>query len=322
MAKSVILIAERHFSPAAIKILGKAGHAVEFGDRRRFLKNLPRAEAVITGLEVKFNKPMLVRAKRLRLIASRTTQLRYVDLAEAKRRGIKIINIKGNSSVLRKIPSTAEETFALLLALVRNIPWAFNSIKQGKWERRKYGGNELAGKTIGLIGFGRLGSYVSRYARAFGMAVIAYDPYVSAEKMARSGVKKVSAERLLKTSDVVSLHCVYNDKTEGMLGRRHFRMMKPAAVFINTARGEITDEAALLEALNKKWIAGAAVDTLSNEDPRGKHLIKNSLVEYARRCENLIIVPHLGGATAEATEKTQIYIAELAAKWLRRHLKI
>lgn len=318
MAKPTILIAEKNFSPKAKKILASAGRVVDFGDRRRFLKNLGRADAVVAGLEVRFDRKTLSRAPRLKLIATRTTQMRHIDLAEAKRRGIAVINIKGNSAVLRKIPSTAEETMALVLALIRKIPWAFDSVKRGRWERRRYGGHELSGKTIGLIGFGRLGSYVSRYARAFGMKVIAYDPYIPAKKMARSGVKKFSPERLLKISDVVSLHCIYNDKTEGMLGRKHFRMMKPTAVFINTARGEITDEAALLEALRKKWISGAALDTLSGEDPRGKHLKNNPLVEYAKRRENLIIVPHLGGATAEATEKTMVYIAELARRWLQR----
>lgn len=315
----VILIAERYFSAKAKKILLSLGRVIDFTNRKEFLRNLPRANVILTGLEVKFSKPMLEKASNLKLIATRTTQLRYIDLAETKRRGIKVINIKGNSAVLRKIPSTAEETMALLLALIRKIPWAFDSIKSGKWERRKYGGNELQGKVIGLIGFGRLGGLVARYARAFGINVMAYDPYVSAKKMARRGVKKVSLPKLLKTSDVVSIHCVYNDKTENLLSRNHFQMMKPSTFLINTARGEITDEKALLEALQKKWIAGAAVDTLSNETPNGSHLKRNPLVRYAKAQENLIIVPHLGGATAEATEKTQIYIAELAHRWLLKN---
>lgn len=151
------------------------------------------------------------------------------------------------------------------------------------------------------------------------MKVIAFDPFVSKEKMARQAVQKVGLETLLKTSDIVSLHCIYDKSTEKMLGRKHFKLMKPSAVFINTARGEITDERALLEALKKKWIAGAAVDTLSGETPDGSHLQDNPMVAYARNHENLIIVPHLGGATVEATEKTQVYIAELAAGWIKRH---
>lgn len=315
-----ILLAEQTFSPSAKKILASAGQVIDFGNRTQFLKYLPQADAVLTGLEVMFDAPLLDRATNIKLIASRTTQLRYLDLEETKRRGIKVINIKGNSPILRRITSTAEEAFALLLALIRKTPWAFDSIKQGKWARSRCVGSELSGKTFGAIGFGRLGTMVSRYAHAFAMRVIAYDPSVPRDKMARHGVKKVSLEVLLRESDAVSLHCVYNDQTANMLGLKDFRMMRRAAVFINTARGEIIDERALLRALREGWIAGAAVDTMRDEVPSGSHLKKNPLVEYARHNENLIIVPRLGGATREATERTQVYIAKLATHWIKRHL--
>lgn len=312
-----ILIAEREFSDRAKAILKKSGKVIEFGSRPSFLKQLPSADAVVTGLEVKFNKPMLDRAKRLKLIGSRTTQLRYLDLEECGRRGIKVVNIKADAPPLQKTPSTAEETIALILALLRRIPWAMRSLERGEWDRKKYGGHELFGKIIGLIGFGRLGRMVTNYSRAFGMKVIAYDPYVSAKEMSSCAAHKVALPFLLKNADIVSLHAVYNDQTYGMLKEKHFRLMKPAAVFINTARGEITDENALLKALENFWIAGAAVDTLANESPDGAHLINNPLVEYAKKNENLIIVPHLGGATKEAIDRTQIYISELVVKAIK-----
>lgn len=315
-----ILIAESDFNPDAKSILAEVGRVVEFKSREQFLRNLAKADAVIAGLQIRFDKSMFQRARCLRLLASRTTQMRHIDLVEARRRGIAVIHIKGNARVLKNVTSTAEETMALSLSLMRNIPWAFDSVKACRWERRKYGGHEARDKRMGVIGFGRLGRHVARYARTFGMHVIARDPFVSRETMARRGVEKVSLEKLLRISDIVSLHSVYNEETRGMLRRRHFRLMKPSAIFINTARGEITNEHALLEALRKKWIAGAALDTLSGETPEGSHLKRNALVQYAKRHENLIIVPHLGGATAEATERTMVYIARLARNWIMRHV--
>lgn len=313
-----ILLAEKIFSLKAKKILSQKGRVLDFISRRAFLRNLPKADVLVNALEVKLDRNILEKADRLRLIGSRTTQLRYINLGVCKERGIKVINIKANSAVLRMTPSTAEETMALIFALLRRIPWAFDSIKKGRWERKKYEGRELFGKTIGLIGFGRLGRMVAKYGRAFGAGIVAYDPYVGKRAMGLFGVKKMSLISLLRKSDVISLHSIYNDSTFGLLKQEHFKRMRPDAIFINTARGEITDEAALLMALKKGWIAGAAIDTLAGETPNGSHLKGNVLVEYARKNKNLIIVPHLGGATKEATERTQIYISELVVKELKK----
>lgn len=317
-----ILIAEKDFSEKAKNILAKAGDVFDFVSIDEFFKNLPSADAVITGLEVKLSKNLISSAKKLKLIGSRTTQLRYLDLGECSKRNIKVVNIKASSDVLKKTFSTAEETIALILSLLRNIPSAFESIKRKEWDRKKYAGSELNGKTLGLIGFGRLGSMVAGYGHAFGMKVLACDPFVKASEMRKNYARKAGLNEVLKKSDVVSLHSVYDDSTFGMIREKHFKLMKPTAVFINTARGEITDEKALLKALDRKWIYGAALDTLSNESPDGKHLFKNPLVEYARKNNNLIIVPHLGGSTKEANERTQVYISKLASneikKWKRK----
>ncbi len=316
-----ILIAEKDFSEKAKKVLTKLGHVIDFQSSETFLRNLPKADVIVTALEVKLDKTILDLAKCLRLVGTRTTQLRYIDLEECRRRGIKVVNIKANSTTLQKTFSTAEETMALILSLLRRISWAFDSIKRGEWERKKYGGKELQGKTIGLIGFGRLGKMVAHYSFAFGMKVVAYDPFIGGTEMNYCGVKKETLENLLKKSDIVSLHAIYNDTTYKLLGDKHFRMMKSGSIFINTARGEITDENALLKALRNKWIAGAAVDTLSDESPDGGHLLKNPLVTHAKNYENLLIVPHLGGATQEATERTQIYIASLVAREIKNLFK-
>jgi D-3-phosphoglycerate dehydrogenase len=298
----VILLAEP-FADAARRVLADVGEVVDWDEAR-----VGEAEAVVTGLELHVRKPLLDRMPKLRVIASRTSQLRHLDLDEAKRRGIEVLWIEADAPALQETTSTAEETFALLLALVRNVPWAFDALKDERWERRRYGGHELKGKTLGVIGYGRLGRMVADYARAFGMRVLVNDP----------GEDGIPLDELLRESDVVSLHCTYDDSTRGLLGEEEFRSMKPTSYFVNTARGEITDERALLKALEERWIAGAAVDTLADEEPDGSHLRRNPLVEYARANENLIVLPHLGGATAEATERTQVYIAEKLADWLRR----
>ncbi len=313
-----ILLAESEFGKEAEALLKKHGRVIQYGSHRLFLKNLPAADIIVTGLEEKLLSSVLRSALRLRLIGSRTTQLRYIDLDECKRRGIKVVNIKADSPVLKNTPSTAEETMALIFALARNIPWAFDALKRGKWERRKYGGTEMKGKSLGLIGFGRLGKLVAGYAQSFGVRVSACDPFVPAAEMRRHGVRRLALGALLKSSDIVSVHATYNDSTFGMLKREHFRMMRPHALFINTARGEIIDEKALLLALRGGWLAAAAVDTLAGEKPDGSHLADNPLVHYARNHENLIIVPHLGGATKEATEKTQNYISALVVKEMRK----
>jgi D-3-phosphoglycerate dehydrogenase len=303
-----ILIAERHFSPVARAELEQVGEVIPF---ERFDEELPSADAMLVGLEIEVDRSVLDRAPKLGAIATRTSQLRHIDVGEARRRGIEVLSIESDEPVLQETTSTGEETFALVLALLRHVPWAFDSIKGERWERARYMGRELAGRTIGLVGYGRLGQMVAGYARAFHMQVLANDPYVDI-----GDAEAVSLEELLRRADVVSIHCTFNDETRGLIGGDELALMKSSAVLVNTARGEIVDEAALLAALESGQIAGAAVDTLSGERPDGAHLQDNPLVRYAREHENLIILPHLGGSTVEATERTQIHMSRRLAKYL------
>jgi D-3-phosphoglycerate dehydrogenase / 2-oxoglutarate reductase len=313
-----ILLAETLFSPTARAVLGRAGTVVPFESYERFLERLPDADAVVAGLEIQFDAEVLGRSERLAVIASRTSQLRHIDLDTAARRGIEILFIDPRDPVLQRTASTAEETFALVLALARNLPWAFDAVKRAEWDRARYGGRELHGKTLGLIGFGRLGRMVAGYARAFGMEVLAFDPNVDDETIAAAGAQPAGLELVLADSDVVSVHCTYSAETYGLLGAAEFATMRRGAFLVNTARGEITDQDALLAALLSGHLGGAAVDTLAGELPDGSHLETNPLVEYARGHENLIVLPHLGGATAEATERTQLHIAEMLVTYLER----
>ena len=317
MKRPTILVGESRFADPARAVLEGAGEVIDYESRDAFVARLPEADAVVVGLEVHLRDELLARADGLRVIATRTSQLRHIDLDEAERRGIAVLSIEPQAPVMQQTTSTAELAIGLLLSLVRNIPWAFDSMKAGRWERVRYGGTELRGKTIGIVGCGRLGRMMAGYAQAFGMRVLAHDRARKRDEIQALGAEPAALERLLEESDVVSLHCTWSEETRGLIGRAQLGLMRPGSVLLNTARGEIVDEQALLEALESGRLSGAAIDTLAGEQPDGSHAAGNPLVEYARAHENLIILPHLGGATAEATERTQVYISEKLVAWLR-----
>ncbi len=321
MAKKLTtLIAEPDYSPKAISAYRKLGPVCfwfgsKANERRRWLAS---AEIFVVRLALSVTKDLMDQMPKLKVIATSTTGLNHIDTPYAQERGVKIISLRGHTGFLKTIPSTAEETIAFMLALTRNIPWAFEDVKNGSWRTNKWAGRELSGKTLGIVGFGRLGSMVARYASAFGMNILACDPYVPARVMHALGVKKVSMGILLRKSDVVSLHVLLTDGTHDLVQEKHLKMMQPTAYVINTARAELIEHGALYKALRNKWIAGAAIDVLRDERPNGSHLRKDPLWHYARTNRNLIIVPHIGGTTYEAMGITQEFIAELVLQHCKR----
>lgn len=310
MLKHLSLITEpKGYSPKALAVLKTLGPVWDLTEAKKHPTVLKKTTILAVKLGVKISKPFLDRLPNLKIIGTSTTGLNHIDMAEAKCRGIRVISLRGETKFLKTIFPTAEETLGLIIMLMRNLPWGFDAVRRGRWDKNKLYGHELHGKTLGLIGFGRLGSMVAKFGRSFGMRVIACDPQVPAAVMARAGAKKVLMEALFRAADAVSNHVLLTEKTHNLVKRRHFRLMKPTAYYINTARGELNDERALLEALQKKWIAGAALDVLASEDPKGRHVRNHPLVRYARTHKNLIIVPHLGGATFESMQKTEEFIA-------------
>jgi len=311
------LITEGEYSPKAVAMYKSLGQVFFWHklNKNQKQKLLSRADILAVGLSLNLDKNFLSRAKNLKVIATNTTGLNHIDMAYAAKRGIKVISLRGRTSFLKNIPSTAEETFALILALVRNLPWAFwDVVDAGRWDRMLWRGRQLHKKTIGLLGFGRLGKIVAKYARAFGMRVLASDPYVSKKEMEKRGVGKVKMEEVFKKSDIVSLHVLLTDDVYNLVKEKHLRMMKRFAYLINTARAELIEKNALWKALKNKWIAGAAIDVMWDEEPTGAHLKRDPLASYAKTHKNLIILPHVGGATFEAMEVTQDFIAELVVK--------
>jgi D-3-phosphoglycerate dehydrogenase len=317
----ITLITEpKDYSQKAIRLYKSLGRVYFWPELTKKNKKAIQKSAhiLVTGLKYQINSKWIDEMPNLEVIATNTTGLNHIDLKEAKKRGIKIISLRGQTDFLKNVPSTAEETFALMLSLIRNIPWAFDDVKKGNWNRDKWRGHQLFEKTLGILGFGRLGKIMARYARAFGMEVIACDPYVSGAAMKQRGVRKADMLTLFKKSDVVSLHVLLTDENYNLVKEKHLKMMKPSAYLINTARAELIEKDALLKALKNKWIAGAAVDVLWDEKGNGGHLKKDPLAAYAKNNKNLIIVPHIGGATFEAMEITQEFLAELVVGYFKK----
>jgi D-3-phosphoglycerate dehydrogenase len=278
--------------------------------RAELLNAIREADAILIRVDTKLDQEILSKAKKLKVIGSATTSLDHIDVNYAAERGIQIVSLQGEHTV-----STAEFTFTLILSLLRKLPWAFESLKQGNWNRSEFLGTELRGKTLGIIGFGKIGKEVARIAQAFGMSVIAYDPFVDAKEAESIGVKLFDLETVLKSSDIVTIHALLTQETKGMINAEKISKMKPTACLINVARGEIVDEDALVDALESKKIAAAACDVFSNEP-----LDKNSrLIKYTQRNNNLLITPHIGASTADAVEIASRAIIqkvkEILLKW-------
>ncbi len=311
---NILIIEPDRYSPKAIAAYEKIGNVFA---TRNFRKLLPEADILVARL-FHIDKKIIDRAKRLKIIAVNTTGLNHIDLREAKRRKIEIVSLRGKTDFLDKIYATAELTFGLIISLIRKIPASYSAVVGGAWNRYDFAGNELNGKALGIVGLGRLGKKVAKYAQTFGMNVIAYDPNVSRKEMKKIGVSKITLEGVFKKSDIVSIHALHNLTSDRLIKRKHFKLMKPTALLVNTARGEIVDEAALLGALNKKQIAGAALDVLANENSI-KDFSQHPLIQYARKNQNLIITPHTGGAAIEAWQKTEEYLAEQVLEYFKNH---
>jgi D-3-phosphoglycerate dehydrogenase len=310
-----ILLAEKSsFSTRGVQALSEIAptDALDLGqdELRATIKDY---DILVVRLGLHVDKSVLVAAERIRVVGTPTTGLDHIDLEAARERNVAVLSLKGERAFLDEVYATAEHTFALLLSLIRQIPSAFQAVKDYTWRRDLYRGTELYGKVLGIVGFGRLGRMVCRYGLAFGMKVLVYDPY---QRTLPDGIEAcASLEDLLVSSDVISLHVPLNADTEGMFSDEQFALIRPRSVLINTSRGAIIDEAALLRALQSKSLAGAALDVLCDEHLLDR--IKSSpLIEYARKHANLIITPHIGGATQESVEKADLFLANKIAQFL------
>ncbi|MDE1860229.1 MAG: hydroxyacid dehydrogenase [Candidatus Micrarchaeota archaeon] len=302
---NILVLEPEYFDKEIIDLLRKAGKVrAKRLSRKQLEEAIPEVDVLIVRIEEHIDKDLLSVAKRLKIIGSVTTGLDHIDVEYAKGMGIKIINLHGLHTA-----STAEYTIGLMLSLLRRIPWSYKSLSRGVWKRYQFIGSILEGKTLGVVGLGRIGSRVATYARAFGMNVIYFDPYVDSSPIAR----RVTLEELLRESDIVTVHAALTSGSKGELGYEEMKTMKKSAFLINTSRGAVVSEDALLEALKNKVIAGAAIDVFVNEPLTDKD---NQLLAYARKHSNLLVTPHVAASTRESAHDASLEVAAAVIKEL------
>ena len=301
------------YSDAAREILCSLGEVDEgVRDREELLERIGHYDAVIVRLKFRIDDENLEAARRLKAIVSATTGLDHIDLDAAEKRGVEVLSLRGETEFLRSIPATAEHTWAILLALVRHIPAAADSVLSGRWDRDAFRGSELQGKRLGVLGVGRIGERVARYGAAFDMPVVGYDP---APKRRVSIVQYCgSLGALLELSEILSIHVPLTEQTTNLVGSDELALLPERAILVNTSRGDVLDEAALLDALSSERLAGAALDVVAGESKHGGP--RSELVRYAAEHENLLLTPHIGGATLESIAKTDLFMARKLQRWL------
>jgi D-3-phosphoglycerate dehydrogenase len=255
------------------------------------------ADAVLVRSATQITRDSLARANGLKVIGRAGVGVDTIDVEAATERGIAVLTAPAGNTI-----SAAELTLALTLALARRVSAADRSMKAGQWDRKSFSGTELYGKTLGLVGAGRIGGEVAKRARAFGMHIVTYDPFLNAERAMALGIERAELDDVLRRADVVSLHVPLTDATAGLLGDRELGLMKPTAVIVNAARGGIIREDALVRALQEKRVAGAALDVFEQEPLPATHPL--------RSLDNVVLTPHLGASTAEAQQNVALEIAE------------
>jgi D-3-phosphoglycerate dehydrogenase / 2-oxoglutarate reductase len=290
-----IVVADK-ISDRGIALLRDADWNVVMPTAATLPSEIADADALVVRSATKVTAALLEKAGRLRAIGRAGVGVDNVDVDAATRRGVLVMNTPGGNSV-----SVAEHTLALMLGLARAVPQANASIHAGKWEKSAFSGTEMRGKTIGLVGLGRVGTEVARRARALEMKVLAHDPFVTPAAAAEVEVELVPLDDLLRRSDVISLHTSLSAQTEKLIDAAAIAKMKKGVRLINCARGELIDEAALAEALKSGHVAGAALDTFAQEPPKNSPLVG---------LPNVIATPHIAGSTAEAQEEVGTAIAQ------------
>lgn len=258
--------------------------------------NIEQVDAILDAyMKISFHEDRLVRALKLKIIVTATTGANHIAGHFLEKKGIPLWTLKGQEHITKDITAAAEHSWLLLLAVSRQLKGAVQEVLDGNWERNKFPGWMLRGRTIGIVGCGRIGGWMSRYAEAFGMKILGYDPF---KPILLAPFVSVSFEELLSSSDVISIHVPLSEQTTNLFNAKAFSLIKKGAILINTSRGEVVDEAAMLLALKDGTLNGAGVDVLQGEPNTAHH----PLVEYARQHDNLIITPHIGGFSPDALD--------------------
>src|SRR5205807_498032 len=267
---------------------------------------LRAADGVIVRSGTRITAELLENPGKLRAVVRAGVGVDNIDVAAATRHGIVVMNTPGGNTV-----STAEHTITLLMALARHIPTADASLRQGKWERNKFVGTQLAGKTVGIVGLGRVGREVARRAAGMDMKVIGFDPFLAPDKAAQLGIESVAdIDLLLPRCDFLTVHTPLTDETRNLIDARRLALLSRGARVLNCARGGIINEQALAEALRSGHLAGAAIDVFVQEPPPADHPLL--------KLPNVVVTPHLGASTVEAQESVAREAAQLLVDFLTR----
>jgi D-3-phosphoglycerate dehydrogenase len=304
---SVKVLVSDPLSARALDILrGTPGLSVE--ERRglteaELLPLVSDIDAWVVRGATKVTRRLIEAAPKLRWVARAGAGIDNIDAVAARERGVGVLNVPGANAV-----AVAELVFGLLLGLFRQIPAADGSLKRGAWDKSRFKGRELRGKTIGIVGLGQIGRAVAQRALAFQMTCVGHDPLVSDDTMRDMDVEPLSLSDLLPRSEILTLHVPLSPQTKGMIGAREIDRLPRGAVLVNAARGGLVDEAAVLEALDRGQLSGAAFDAFAEEPPRGSALPLR---------ENVVATPHIGAATVEAQEAVGEEIVRLLLGKLR-----
>jgi phosphoglycerate dehydrogenase-like enzyme len=293
--KTILYLGAEVGATAAEDIVADRANVVRVASNHEALKSaIKTSDAILdASMKVRITDALVASAQRLRIISCATTGSDHIERDELNRRGIPVRTLGEDKELLLNLTPAAELSWALLLACARMLPAAVAHVKNGGWNRELFPGVMLKGKRIGIIGCGRIGTWMSRFAEAFDMDIVGYDPHI-VQFPAR--IKPLPLKELVRTSDFITIHVPLNENTRDFFSEACFSDLKTGAILINTSRGAVLDEKALLRALESKRLRSAGLDVLTDEPDIGK----SPLLHYARTHENLIITPHCGGFSHDA----------------------
>ena len=283
-------VAQKIFEKQKISVDVKTGLSEE-----EIIKIIPEYDGMVVRSATKVTKNIILAAKKLKVIARAGAGVDNIDVPAAKENNMLVMNTPGGNT-----NATAEHALALIMSALRKIPYANDTTHKGKWEKKNIKGSELSKKTLGIVGFGNVGARLSNLVKGFGVNILVSSKSLESRKKDFPHVKNVSFDELISTSDIISFHCKAPSDGKPLISKEHYKKMKPTAVIINTARGNIVDENDLNAALNENLIAGAALDVYSKEPAKENILFNNP---------KAILTPHVAASTTEAS----IVVAEMAA---------
>jgi D-3-phosphoglycerate dehydrogenase len=295
--KKILYLGAEVGAAAAEEVVSDSAHLIRVPSNPKDVESRMRdADALLdASMKVVISDAMVASAAKLQIISCATTGSDHIERAELDRRGIPVRTLMEDKQLLLNLTPAAELSWALLMACARMLPAAIDHVKDGGWDREQFPGIMLNGKRIGIVGCGRIGTWMSRYARAFGMDIVSYDPFVSEFPQQ---ITPVSLEELARTSDFITIHVPLTEDTNGLFSQSCFEQIKTGAIFINTSRGAVIDENALLNALESKRLKAAGLDVL-NDEPEVE---KSPLAQYAKTHHNLVLTPHCGGFSHDAVK--------------------